>query len=305
MHNSNATYIVVSPVKDEEKHIETTIEAVLKQTARPKRWVIVDDASTDKTSTILERYAKEYHWIQLLRIDRGAERNLGWAEIRAFAAGYDLVKGEDYDFIVKLDGDLDFPPDYFALLMERFHQDEKLGIVSGECMERDEKGWHPSSGPPYHAVGASKVIRRKCFDDIGGFVLHRGWDTVDEIRAHAIGWKTKHFEDIKFFHLRKEGAAAGLISTGVLHGEVYYWTGGGGLFLFLKFLHRSVTSRPILIGGLAMLWGYFRLWVARRDRIVSVEEAKAYRRLLNERIWEGVRRMFKRNNKETPIGEIR
>jgi poly-beta-1,6-N-acetyl-D-glucosamine synthase len=303
MPNSNGTYVVVSPIKDEEKHIETTIEAVLKQTARPKRWVIVDDASTDKTPMILDRYANEYHWIQLIRIDRGAERSLGWAEIRAFSAGYDLVRDEDYDFIVKLDGDLDFPPDYFALLMERFHQDEKLGIASGECMERNEKGWYPSSGPPYHAVGASKVVRRKCFEDIGGFVLHRGWDTVDEIRAQAKGWKTKHFDDVKFFHLRNEGAAAGSISTGVLHGEVYYWTGGGALFLFLKFLHRSMSCRPYLIGGLAMLWGYFRLWVTRKERIVSDDEAKSYRRLLNGRIWSGLTKMFKRNDKETLFRE--
>lgn len=302
MPNSNGTYVVVSPVKDEEKHIETTIEAVLKQTVRPKRWVIVDDASSDKTPMLLNRYANEYHWIQLLRIDRGAERSLGWAEIRAFAAGYDLVRNDDYDFIVKLDGDLDFPPDYFALLMERFHQDEKLGIASGECMERNDKDWYPSSGPPYHAVGASKVVRRKCFDDIGGFVLHRGWDTVDEIRAQAKGWKTKHFDDVKFFHLRKEGAASGSISTGVLHGEVYYWTGGGFLFLFLKFLHRSVMDRPFLIGGLAMLWGYFKLWVTCKERIVSDDEANSYRRLLNGRIWEGITKMFKKNDKETLLG---
>ena len=302
MPNNNGTYVVVSPVKDEEKHIETTIEAVLKQTVRPKRWIIVDDASSDKTPMLLNRYANEYHWIQLLRIDRGTERSLGWAEIRAFAAGYELVRNDDYDFIVKLDGDLDFPPDYFALLMERFHQDEKLGIASGECMERNDEGWYPSSGPRYHAVGASKVVRRKCFDDIGGFVLHRGWDTVDEIRAQTKGWKTKHFDDVKFFHLRKEGAASGSVSTGVLHGEVYYWTGGGFLFLFLKFLHRSVMGRPFLIGGLAMLWGYFRLWVVCKERIVSDDEANSYRRLLNRRVWEGITKMFKRNDKETLFG---
>lgn len=303
MPNSKCTYVVISPVKDEEKHIETTIEAVLKQTIRPKRWVIVDDASRDKTSIILERYVNEYNWIQLLRIDRGAERSLGWAEIRAFAAGYDLVRDEDYDFIVKLDGDLAFPPDYFALLMERFQQDEKLGIASGECMERNGKGWYPSQKPQYHASGASKVVRRKCFDDIGGFVLHRGWDTVDEIRAQAKGWRTKHFDDVKFFHLRKQGTASGYVSTGILDGEVYYWTGGGFLFFSLKFLHRSVTGRPFLIGGLAMLWGYFRLWVTRKKRIVSDAEAKSYRRLLNGRIWQGLTKMFKRIDKKMLFGE--
>jgi len=42
---SQTKYIIISSVKDEEKYIETTIHAVLRQTARPSKWVIVDDGS--------------------------------------------------------------------------------------------------------------------------------------------------------------------------------------------------------------------------------------------------------------------
>ena len=52
--------------------------------------------------------------------------------------------------------------------------------------------------PDYHAAGQTKVVRAKCFAGIGGFVASRGWDTVDEIKAQALGWKTCHFEDLSF-----------------------------------------------------------------------------------------------------------
>lgn len=285
----NTQYIIVSPVKNEEDKIEITIRSVLNQTILPTQWIIVDDGSSDHTVRIVEQYSKRHRWIRLHQLPYSSGRHLGWAEIRAFGAGYELVKDEAYDFIVKLDGDLELPSDYFARLFQKFWHDKQLGIASGECMEREGESWRPSSGPSYHAVGASKIVRRQCFEEIGGFVFHRGWDTVDEIRAQVKGWRTAHFGDIPFYHLRREGAANGPISTAILHGEVYYWTGGGFLFLLLKFFQRSALDRPLLLAALAMLWGYLRLWVTRQERIVSAEEAKHYRQLLNARIFDEVR----------------
>ncbi len=75
--SQNGQYIVISPVKDEERHVETTIRAVLNQTLRPALWVIVDDGSQDKTPEIVGRYASQLQWIHLLRLDRDTQRNLG------------------------------------------------------------------------------------------------------------------------------------------------------------------------------------------------------------------------------------
>ncbi len=301
MQPANIRYTIVSPVKNEEDKIEVTIRSVLNQTILPTHWIIVDDSSDDRTARIVEEYAQKYSWIKLLQLSHNSGRDLGWAEIRAFGAGYELVKDDAYDFIVKLDGDLELPSNYFAQLFQKFEQDEKLGIASGECMEWEGEGWRPSSGPSYHAVGASKIVRRQCFAEIGGFVFHRGWDTVDEIRAQVKGWKTAHFGDVPFFHLRKEGSANGPISTAILHGEVYYWTGGGFLFLLLKFFHRSAIDGPLLLGGLAMLWGYLRLWFTWQKRIVTIEEAKHYRRLLNARIWDEVRAVCGKNGERPSL----
>ena len=106
--------------------------------------------------------------------------------------------------------------------------------------------------PPYHAAGASKVVRRACFEAIGGFVARKGWDTVDEIRAGLRGWKTGHFPDIQFRHLKPEGVSMGALRP-IASTVIYYQTGGGFLFLLVKAAHRMVSPRPYVIGGLAML----------------------------------------------------
>ena len=49
-------YVIISPVRDEEKYIERTIQSVMRQTIRPVEWVIVDDGSCDRTAAILDDY---------------------------------------------------------------------------------------------------------------------------------------------------------------------------------------------------------------------------------------------------------
>jgi len=277
-------YIIVSPVKDEEPHIEVTIRSVLGQTLLPSRWIIVDDGSRDRSHEIAMKYSQSFPWIQVIRLARDSERQPGSAIIRAFTRGFDEVWNSDFDYIVKLDCDLKLLPDYFERLIEQFEQDERLGIASGIYLEQNHNQWFPVKMPAYHAAGASKVVRKKCFADIGGFVPFRGWDTVDEIRAQLKGWRTGHFEDLKFCHLRAEGAGIGPLRTGIMLGEIYYLTGGGSLFFALKFFDRVVVGKPFLLGGLAMLWGYLRCRLRRRERLVTPEEARLYRKLLNGRI---------------------
>jgi poly-beta-1,6-N-acetyl-D-glucosamine synthase len=281
-------YIIISPVKDEAERIENTLRSVVAQTLRPSIWIIVDDGSRDQTPEIVKRHAASNDWIHLHTIQRDAGRKLGSAEIRAFNCGFQLVKNEACDFIVKLDGDLELPPDYFARLMAKFNQEEKLGIASGIYLEDHGDGWVPVECPPYHAAGASKMVRASCFRDIDGFPLYPGWDTADEIKAQARGWKTCHFPDIQFKHLRNEGTANGHLSTNILHGEVYYVTGGGWLFFVLKCLHRTLFNQPRILGGFAMLWGYLKIALRGGDRLVTKNEMIWYRQIQNQRLRDGL-----------------
>jgi glycosyltransferase involved in cell wall biosynthesis len=279
-------FVIISPVKDEERYVETTIHAVLRQTVRPKKWIIVDDGSHDRTVEIVTSFSDQFEWISLVRVERDATRQPGSGVIRAFDFGYQTVPPGGCEFIVKLDCDVDLPANYFESLLAKFRADERLGIASGIFMEKTNERWHPVKMPNYHAAGASKMIRTKCFEGIGGFVRARGWDTVDEIRAHNLGWHTKHFKELNFRHLKPEGIGIGYLRTNAMHGEIYYLVGGGPFFFSLKVIHRCLFGKPFLIGGIILAAGYLKAWLTKKAKLVTKIEADSYRRLLNSRVME-------------------
>ncbi len=282
------SYIVISPVKDEEKHVETTLDSMLSQTVRPVRWIIVDDGSSDNTAEIVEKYCRQHTWISLLRLPRGTTRAPGSPVIRAFNAGFDLAKRDDFEFVVKLDCDLRIPAVYFENLLARFEKDPMLGIASGAYVEQQNGVRNRVLMPEYHAAGACKVFRVRCFEEIGGFVASRGWDTVDEIRAQTRGWRTRHFADLTFDHLRPEGSSRGNLYTSRMHGEVYYLTGGSLGFFLLKVAHRIIAGQPPVLAGIMLLAGYLKPLFLRRERLVNGEERTFYRRALRQRMWDSL-----------------
>lgn len=279
-------YLVISPVKDEERYVEHTLRSMVNQIHRPTRWIIVDDGSTDRTPELIERHSREHPFIHVVRNPPGQPRQPGSAVVRAFQRGWEEAArlGVKHDAVVKLDCDLSFDPDYFKTLLERFDADPRLGIASGVYFESPAGGeWDEVGMPSYHAAGAAKVVRADCWKEIGGFVAARGWDTVDEIRAMTRGWRTTHFRDLRMKHWKREGTGIGPIRTSAMHGEIYFLTGGGWFFFLLKVMHRAKGS-PFGIGALAMVWGYLRAKFSGRERLVTIDEAKCYRALLNERI---------------------
>ena len=277
-------YILISPAKDEEKYIEQTMESVVGQTITPAKWIIVDDASSDRTPEIIASYQKRFPWIQVLRIDRSTARQPGSPVVNAFNRGYDLIKDSEFDFVVKLDCDLRFSPDYFEKLLKEFEKDPRLGIGSGIYLEDHGKGWVPIKMPTYHTAGACKFMRKECFTQIGGFVAAKGWDTIDEIRAQMRGWHTRHFTELHMDHLKNEGSGIGLLKTNAMHGEIFYMTGGSKLFFILKALHRAVKGKPVLISGIMLFYGYLKPFLKRKKRLVNDDEAKFYSNLLISRL---------------------
>ena len=51
-------YVLITPAHNEEEFIEKTIQSVIAQTVLPKKWIIVNDGSTDRTEEIVHKYAE-------------------------------------------------------------------------------------------------------------------------------------------------------------------------------------------------------------------------------------------------------
>jgi glycosyltransferase involved in cell wall biosynthesis len=246
---------VITPARDEAQYIAETITSVVHQTARPAEWVIVDDGSTDGTDGIIDRSAAQHAWITAVhRPNRGARENAGGV-MEAFHYGYQSLKASEWDFIVKLDGDVSLNPVYFETCFKEFRQDPKLGIGGGLICHLENGALKVEAGPRFHVRGATKIYSRACWDEIGGLLQVPGWDTVDEVKANMLGWKTRTFQDLKVLHHRPTGAADGAWKNSVKDGRADYISGYHPLFMFLKCVKRLVQE-PYLVGSLGLSYGY-------------------------------------------------
>jgi poly-beta-1,6-N-acetyl-D-glucosamine synthase len=263
--NPSRRYLLISPCRDEAQHLRRTLDSVAAQSVQPALWVIVDDGSTDETPRILEDYARRLPYLRVVqRADRG-RREVGPGVVAAFYAGLNTVRLGDFDYLCKLDMDLDLPVRYFELLMRRMESDPRIGTTSG-------KPWfvNPRSGAlepevcgDEMSVGMTKFYRVACFQEIGGFVRQVMWDGIDCHRARMLGWIAESIDDepLRFVHLRPQGASQKGIWTGRLRaGFGQYFMGTSPLYYLAAAIYR-LPAHPAVIGSAAMLWGYFRSWL--------------------------------------------
>jgi biofilm PGA synthesis N-glycosyltransferase PgaC len=272
-------YVLITPAHNESAFIEKTIRSVIAQTVVPKRWVIVSDGSTDGTDEIVQRFRPGRGWLKLVHLPERQERNFA-AKVHAFKAGYARVKDLSFDVIGNLDADISFGNDFFAYLLERFEAMSDLGVAGTHYVEDDLHSYKDSYINVHHVNGQCQLFRRACFEDIGGYVPIKGGgiDWVAVTTARMRGWTTYSFADRTFYHHRKIGTAGSneLISR-FRYGKKDYFLGGHPLWEIFR-ANFQMTKKPYVVGGLALLLGYFWCWATRYERPVSAELMRFHRK---------------------------
>jgi glycosyltransferase involved in cell wall biosynthesis len=286
-----ARYVVITPARDEGPHIEATIQSVLSQTVRPAQWVLVDDGSTDDTGEIIDRYARGHPWIIAIHRKNRGVRKSGGGVVETFSDGLAALTVDDWDYIVKLDADLSFSSDYFERAFARFAADPQLGIGGG-CIYHIRDGIPVlERTPAFHVRGATKIYRRACWTGLGGLIPAPGWDTLDEVKANMLGWKTASFPDLMLTHHKFTGSADGSWGGWVKNGRGSYIAGYHPLYMLSKSLLRTFR-KPYVIGGAGLLYGYVSGYVKGIPRVDDAELIAYLRRqqlnrlLLKESIWK-------------------
>ena len=276
--NKKLQYVVITPVRNEESYLPLTIAAMAAQSLRPARWIIVDDGSNDKTGQIADEAASSHRWIQALhRADRGF-RKAGGGVMDAFEEGYRKVENIPWDYVVKLDGDLSFEPDYFERCFAEFARNPQLGITGGTICSATPGGIEVESkiDPRFHVRGATKIYRAACWREIGALVHAPGWDTLDEVKANMLGWSTRTIPELNIVHHRRTGAAYGTWKDMVKGGTANYIAGYHPLFMALKCMRRSI-EKPYLIGSCALLFGYLKARVNGTARVDDPDMIKYFK----------------------------
>jgi poly-beta-1,6-N-acetyl-D-glucosamine synthase len=252
---ASCAYVLITPARDEAKFIEKTIKSVVAQTVLPLRWVIVSDGSTDGTDEIVNRYLADNPWIELLRMPERKERNFA-GKVMAFNAGYNRISRLPYRYLVCMDADISFEPDYFAYLLGKVGSDSRLGIV-GTAFREEKMCYDYRFVSTEHVSGPCQLFRRECFEDIGGYVPIRGGgvDHVAVLTARMRGWKTRCFTEKLYFHREMGSVKHGRLGYKFYLGQQDYRLGSHPLWEVCRVAYQ-MTKTPWILGGLLIAAGY-------------------------------------------------
>ena len=276
-------YVVIIPAYNEEEFVGRTLESLCNQTLIPSHLIVVDDGSSDATPKIVNQYAKKYAWIHLVQKEK-SERSVGSKVVLAFNAGYESLPSDlDYEFIVKLDADLELPPDYFERVANLFNKYPDCGICGGYCVIPKDGKWIREKTAPMHIRGAFKSIRRKAFEQIGGFQPVMGWDGIDQIKLLFNGWKIGLI-DSHVKHFRPTGQASNLETLYFKWGEISFSKGCD--FLLASMSGISLMRRTKKMASLfSYMKGFFYAKKTNKEKVLSKEEQLFFRKFQYKRIF--------------------
>jgi len=287
------TYVLITPARNEATFIGHTIEAVINQTVRPIKWVIVSDGSTDGTDEVIKKYLPDNPWIELMRTPERKERHFA-GKVRAFNTGYARVQGLNYSVIGNLDADITFDAEYFAFLMSKFAEYRDLGVAGTpfqeECHQYDYRFTSIE-----HVSGACQLFRKECFEDIGGYtpIETGGVDLVAVITARMRGWRTRTFLEKVCFHHRKMGTANHTVLKNAFNGgKTDYTHGCCGTWQLFRCGYQ-MTRSPVILGGMLCLVGFGWAAVTRMERVVSKEVVRFRRAEQMRRLTSFVLNVFR------------
>jgi glycosyltransferase involved in cell wall biosynthesis len=269
-------YYIVIPAYNEEAFIALTLQSLVSQTLLPKKVVVVNDNSTDKTAEIVLAFAKENPFITLVNKTSEAIHLPGSKVIQAFHKGFETLDN-NYDIIVKLDADLILPNNYFERISSTFEKDAEVAMVGGFAYIEKNGDWILENlTDKDHIRGAFKAYRKTFFEQMGNLKPAMGWDTVDELLAKFYGWKVITDSSLIVKHLKPTGANYNKTAR-YKQGEAFYTLGYGFFITAIASAKLALMKKkPLLF--LDYVLGFWKAKMANKPLLVTEEQAKFIRK---------------------------
>ena len=278
-------YYVIIPAHNEEAFLADTLNSVLRQSLQPKKVIIVNDNSTDRTEAIIDQFLGLSPVFEKLNTTSSTIHMPGTKVVNAFNKGLSVLDDE-YDFLVKLDADVILPDNYFERIAYIFTGNPKVGIAGGFIYEKDSKGiWklnHPMN--KNHVRGAFKAYSKACFKAIGGLKNAMGWDTVDELLAHYYDFEIFTDDGLHAKHLRPTGHSYNEKAK-LFQGKAMY-TMRYGFWITLIASAKMAMNRKKWNIFIDNFEGYYTARKERESFLVSDKQGKFIRKLR----WKNIRR---------------
>lgn len=257
----NKSHLVIIPFYNEENYLEKCVDSIISQSLLPTKLILVDDNSSDGSIEVAKQFAKDYEWIEYYRNSSADKKEQGVKVIKAFNYGLAQVDYNNYDFISKLDADLEFPSDYFEKVLTAF-KNKKIGLSGGKIQEYRGESWKVIPQASYHIRGALKTYRKECFVEIGGLMPVLGWDGLDEMKAFYYGWQSE-IVDVPVKHFRPASSDYNPLELSKKKGYGAHLNGASFFMTFLRMIFKF-KSKPRFKNGLYYMKGYLE---ARRKKL--------------------------------------
>ncbi len=290
MEQAKTHYILVTPVKNEKDNLPRLIKSIKSQTLKPTLWVVVDDESTDGTGVLLEHLQSECDFVRITSSEEGKRD----ASIDRYGVivrkGFDFAIEEcklhdlNYNYLGLVDADLWLEDAYFAKIVAGFERNCNVGMASGAIWEKIDDGFvlRQSSNNEPNFTAAGMVMRRRCYEEAGGFPTTSGPEFVLAIKVLTHGWKIDCFLDTVGIHMRRSGQKIGQWKGFAKCGEIHYMLNYHpvdallliGYFTFSK----PYAAKGPTIAGLAFFWGYLHGFIYRKERIADTDVVTYFQR---------------------------
>jgi glycosyltransferase involved in cell wall biosynthesis len=265
-------YVLITPSRNEEKYIKTTIEAVINQTILPVAWIIVNDGSTDQTEKIARKYENEFNFIKVISLDNKRQRNFV-SKVEAFNAGYAELSDKVFNFIGNLDADISFSESYFENILTKFNENPHLGLAGGIIVESIGRNFIKQNISLNSVAGAVQLFRKECFEEIGGYIplQYGGIDAAAEIMARMKDWRVCTFLDFVVYHHRRVSKGQrSIIRARFRQGIMFNLLGYHPIFYLFSSLRR-IFDKPVLIGSVVKIIGFLWSFLLKTKRPVTNE----------------------------------
>lgn len=161
------------------RYIERAIDSVLAQTLGDFELIIIDDGSSDDSRSIIERFAENPRVIPIFQENKGlnVSNNIALRSARGkYVMRLDADDYLDENALSILSATLEREPDVGLVFPDYYLIDEHANVI--EHVRRHNSDEVTLLDRPAH--GACTMIRRECFQQLGGydesFTCHDGFD---------------------------------------------------------------------------------------------------------------------------------
>lgn len=184
---ASGTIAIIIPTYNQEAYLVEAVESVFAQSRLPDQVVLVNDGSTDGTSSVAGQLCQQHPTIIYL-----SQGNAGVG--RACQAGLEKVTA---DYVVRLDGDDTMPPSYLEALSQALvgqpdrvafaYSSAKLFGADGGWIQA--RPWSVGRLAPENYIHVSSLVRTSVAREVGYFAPelngYEDWDFYLTLADHG------------------------------------------------------------------------------------------------------------------------